>query len=222
MSGIAAQLPQPVRLGELAAAIGGEVVGNADIPITSISSLAEAGAGSITFLANPRYAPMLEDCQAAAVLIAAADPKHDHLSQVVVPNPDFAFAQVVDRFGPQQPRMPVGVHPTAVIGDGVEVGPDCSIGAYAVIEAGASIGAGCVIYPHAYIGFQSIIGEKSVIYPHATVREQCQLGKRVILHSGAVVGSDGFGYATVQGVHHKIPQIGNVIVGDDVEIVHHL
>ena len=114
--------------------------------------------------------------------------------------------------------MPVGVHPTAVIGDGVEIGPDCSIGAYAVIEAGASIGAGCVIYPHAYIGFQSIVGEKSVIYPHATVREQCQLGKRVILHSGAVVGSDGFGYATVQGVHHKIPQIGNVVVGDDVEI----
>jgi UDP-3-O-[3-hydroxymyristoyl] glucosamine N-acyltransferase len=218
VTGLAAQLPQPVRLAELAAAIGGEIVGDGEQIITSISSLAEAGPGSITFLANPRYAPMLAESQAAAVLLAAADEANPHLNQVVVANPDFAFAQVVELFGPQQPRMPIGVHPTAVIGDGVEIGKDCSIGAYAVIEAGASIGSGCVIYPHAYVGFQSIIGEKSIIYPHATVREQCQLGKRVILHSGAVVGSDGFGYATVQGVHHKIPQIGNVVVGDDVEI----
>ncbi|MDA3963187.1 MAG: UDP-3-O-(3-hydroxymyristoyl)glucosamine N-acyltransferase [Planctomycetota bacterium] len=206
-----------VRVAEVAKLLEGRIIGDPELELTGISSLTEAGPGDVSFLANPKYAPHLADTRAAAVLV---DSPHDasHLVQIVVANPDWAFAQLVSAFGPQPGRLPIGVHPTAVIGDGVTLGEQVAIGAYVVIGEGAIIGDNCRIHAHAFIGDDATLGTACTIHPHVTVREGCQLGNKVIIHSGAVIGSDGFGYASVEGVHHKIPQVGIVVVGDDVEI----
>lgn len=206
-----------VRVGDIATFLGGEVIGDPDLVITGISSLAEASAGDISFLANPRYEPMLEQTAASAVLVAKRI-EHSSVCQILVPGPDFAFARVVQEYGPQPRPMAPGVHPTAVIGEGVEIGDDTRIGAYVVIGEGTSIGAGCRIHPNTVVGPDCVIGDETCLHSLVTVREGCSLGKRVIIHSGAVIGSDGFGYASLAGVHHKIPQVGTVIIGDDVEI----
>ena len=206
-----------VQVSEIAELLGGRVIGDPDLAITGISSLTEAEPGDISFLANPKYAPYLAETRASAVLVGAAQDGVE-LVQVVVANPDWAFAKVVEAYGPRPATLPVGVHPTAIIGEGVSLGAEVAIGAYAVIGDGARIGDGTRIYPHAFIGAAAVIGARSTIFPHVTVREACELGDRVIVHSGAVIGSDGFGYASVEGVHHKIPQVGIVVLGDDVEI----
>ncbi|MHC5067124.1 MAG: UDP-3-O-(3-hydroxymyristoyl)glucosamine N-acyltransferase [Planctomycetota bacterium] len=206
-----------VTAGSIAALLDGEVIGDGSVAITGISSLTEAQPGDISFLANPKYAPFLAETNASAVIVGRAE-DCPGLTQIVVANPDHAFARVVETYGPKPSRLPTGVHPSAVIGDGVTLGEDVAIGAYAVIADGATVAAGSRIYPHAFIGEGAAIGAECTIYPHATIRERCQLGDRVIIHSGAVIGSDGFGYASVEGVHHKIPQVGIVVIGDDVEI----
>jgi UDP-3-O-[3-hydroxymyristoyl] glucosamine N-acyltransferase len=136
----------------------------------------------------------------------------------VVANPDFAFARVVATYGPKAVPPPPGIHPTAIIGDRVRLGANLAIGAYVVIADNASIGDNTIIYPHVYIGHETQIGADCMIYPQVSVRERCLIGNRVILHSGVVIGSDGFGYASLEGVHHKIPQVGIVVIEDDVEI----
>ncbi|TVR08680.1 MAG: UDP-3-O-(3-hydroxymyristoyl)glucosamine N-acyltransferase [Planctomycetota bacterium] len=206
-----------VTVAQVAEFLGGKVVGDPQVKVSGISSLAEAKPGDISFLANPRYEPMLEETAASAVLVAKAS-SIDRVSQIVVPNPDYAFAQVVERYGPQPRPVKPGVHPTAVIGEDVQLGEGVSIGAYAVVGDGSVIGDGCRLYPHSVVGDDCQLGPDCCIYPHVTVREGCILGARVFVHSGAVIGSDGFGYASVEGVHHKIPQVGIVVVGDDVEI----
>jgi len=201
---------------EIADLVGGRVVGDPETRITGISGLAEAEPGHVSFLANPRYVGLIAETRASAILVG--EEQDSDVVQVVVSDPDYAFAKVVEHFGPRPRPLKPGVHPAAIIGEGVELGDEVSIGAYAVVADGARIGGGCRIYPHAYVGSDTRLGEDSIVYPHVTVRENCEIGARVILHSGAVIGSDGFGYATVEGVHHKIPQVGNVVVGDDVEI----
>jgi len=202
---------------DIAALVDGRVIGDADRLLTGISSLTEAKPGDISFLANPKYAPYLTETEASAVLVEAEQEAGD-LVQVVVANPDWAFAKVVEAFGPKPSRLPTGVHPTAVVGEGVRLGEEVAIGAYAVIGSGTVIGDRTKVYPHAFIGDGASVGSDSTLYPHVTLRENCVIGQRVIVHSGAVIGSDGFGYASVEGVHHKIPQVGIVVVGDDVEI----
>lgn len=206
-----------VTVAEVATLVKGTVVGDPTQLLTGVSSLTEATPGDITFLANPKYAPFLADCRASAVLVGIKQ-EQNRFVQIVVANPDYAFAQVVDAYGPRPVVLPEGVHPTAVIGEGVHLGKGIAVGAFAVVADGATLGDGCRIYPHTFVGTEASLGNDCILYPHVTVRERCALGDRVIIHSGAVIGSDGFGYASVEGVHHKIPQVGIVVVGDDVEI----
>lgn len=206
-----------VTVAQIAELLGGTVRGDGSTAITGISSLTEAQPGDISFLANPKYAPFLAETRASAVLVAAPQPA-DHVAQIVVANPDHAFARLVATYGPQSAKMPVGVHPLAVIGEDVRLGEGVTIGPYAVIADGARIGDRSVIYPQVFIGASATIGADCLLYPQVSVRERCVLGNRVILHSGAVIGSDGFGYATIEGVHQKIPQVGIVAIEDDVEI----
>lgn len=206
-----------VSVEEIATFLGGAIVGDPQQEITGISSLAEAKDGDISFLANPRYESMIEETNASAVLVAK-ELNAPRICQIIVEHPDFAFARVVQQYGPQPRPMQPGIHPTAVIGEGVNIGEDTRIGAYVVIGDGADIGAGCRIHAHSVIGDDAQLGHGCCIHSHVTVREGCVLGQRVIVHSGAVIGSDGFGYASLAGVHHKIPQVGIVVVGDDVEI----
>jgi UDP-3-O-[3-hydroxymyristoyl] glucosamine N-acyltransferase len=206
-----------VTVGEIAQLLGGSVIGDAGTLITGISSLTEAKPGDISFLANQKYAPFLSETRASAVLVAKPE-NAPALAQVVVPNPDHAFARLVEHYGPPAARVRVGIHPTAVIGENVILGDDVAIGPYVVIGDGARIGDRTMLHPHVVIGAHASIGSDGVLYPQVSIRERCQLGNRVIIHSGAVIGSDGYGYATVQGVHEKIPQVGIVVIEDDVEI----
>lgn len=207
----------PVRLRQLAELVGGTVVGDPDTEIRGISGIKEAGPGDITFVANRRYIPLLAETRAAAAVVGPGVDSR-HLPLVVVGNPDLAFAQVVALFGPDPVVAPVGVHPSAVIGRDVHLGAGVSVMPLVVIDDGAQVGAGTVLYPHVYVGREAHIGRDCILYAGVKVRERCLLGDRVIIHSNAVIGSDGFGYATVEGVHHKIPQVGIVQIDDDVEI----
>ncbi len=204
-------------LREIAELIGGEVVGDGDIVITGVSGIKEAAEGDIAFLANPKYQPLLESTKAAAV-ITSRDILKAPKPIIRIENPSLAFAKVVELAMPERNRHPRGIHPTAVIGRNVTLGKDIGIGAYVVIDDGASIGDRTVVYPGCYIGRDSRVGCDTLIYANVSVREEIIIGDRVIIHSGTVIGSDGFGFATIDGVHHKIPQVGTVVVEDDVEI----
>ncbi len=206
-----------IALGRIAQVLGGQVVGDDGVHITGISGIKEAGPGDITFVANPRYLPLLKETRASAAVVGPGVNSAD-LPLVVVDNPDMAFARVVELFGLETPRAAVGVHPSAVIGEGTSLGEGVSVMELAVVDDGTSVGDGTVIYPHVYVGQQARIGRDCILYPGVKIRERCLLGDRVIIHSNTVIGSDGFGYATVEGVHHKIPQVGIVQIDDDVEI----
>lgn len=204
-------------LKEIAEYIDGEVVGSADVVITGVSGIKEAKEGDITFLANPKYSPLIETTNASAI-ITSNDIKSSRKPIIRTQNPSLAFTKAISFIMPYQIRHPKGIHQTAIIGKNVSLGKDAAIGPYVVVEDGASIGDRSIIYSGCFIGSNSRIGNDSLIYSNVSIREHINIGKRVVIHSGTVIGSDGFGFATVEGLHHKIPQIGTVEVGDDVEI----
>ncbi|HSG29659.1 MAG TPA: UDP-3-O-(3-hydroxymyristoyl)glucosamine N-acyltransferase [Candidatus Krumholzibacterium sp.] len=205
------------HLEELARVVGGEVIGDGSIEISGVAGIKEARRGEITFLANSKYEGFLSTTKASAVIAS----ENGNFSGPVIraDNPYLAFLKVVTLFaqGPLE-KYPRGVHPSAVISPGAQIGEEASIGAFAVIGNGVRIGRRATILPMACICEEVVIGEDCLIYPHVTIREKCELGSRVIIHSGAVIGSDGFGYAKEGCKHHKIPQIGIVRIEDDVEI----
>ncbi len=211
-----------LSLQELAAQVGGQLSFGGDAPpqvlIRGVASVAEAAPDEVTFLGNLKYLPALRRSRAAAVLVAMDFSENVNPALIRVPNPSLAFAQLVARFAPEPVTHPVGVHPTAILGDGVQLGAGVSVQAYAVLEAGASVGAGSVIGAHTYLGHGARIGADCLLHPRVTVGSRCVVGDRVMLHSGVVLGSDGFGFEMVQGRHVKIPQVGIVQVDNDVEI----
>jgi UDP-3-O-[3-hydroxymyristoyl] glucosamine N-acyltransferase len=204
-------------LKEIAQFIGGEAIGDSGVVITGASGIKEARAGDITFLANPKYSSLLAATAASAV-ITPYDIKDSIKPIIRVDNPSLAFAKVISLILPDTAAHPKGIHPTAILGKDVLIGRDVALGPYVVIEEGASIGDNSVIYPHVFIGRGSKLGEGCLIYPNVSIRERIVIGKRAIIHSGTVIGSDGFGFVTVEKAHHKIPQVGTVEIGDDVEI----
>ena len=204
-------------LGELAAELGGEVVGDPNVVIRGVAGIKEAEPGDLTFIANARYEGYLDDTRASAV-ICAPGTRRTQVPLVLVENPYLAFQKIVRVFRPDLDRPEPGVHPTAVVSPAATVGEGASVGPHCVVEAGARIGARVVLMPGCYVGPRSAVGDDSFLWPRVTIREDCELGARCILHPGVVVGSDGFGFALDAGRYHKIPQVGNVVIGDDVEI----
>ena len=201
----------------LAALLDARLIGDGGLEITGVAGVREAGAGDITFLVNPRYEAYLADTGASAVLVA--EPRADcRVAQLVTADPYVAFLRCVKIFRQERPRPPAGVHPTAVVGKGVTLGKDVSIGPYAVIEEGATLGDGAVVMAHSYVGHRARLGQEAFLFPQVVVREECVLGDRVVIHSGTIIGADGFGYARDGGSYHKVPQVGNVVLDDDVEI----
>ncbi|HUV36187.1 MAG TPA: UDP-3-O-(3-hydroxymyristoyl)glucosamine N-acyltransferase [Patescibacteria group bacterium] len=204
-------------LEELAGIVGGEIIGDRNIMIRGVAGIKEAEEGQITFLANPRYEPFLRETKASAI-IANRD---GNLPRTIlkVSNPYLAFLKVVTLFSKSpMERYRRGVHPTAIVDQSAAVGRETSIGAYAVIGEGVVIGDRTTILPHVCICNDVTIGTDCLLYPHVTIRERCTIGNEVIIHAGAVIGSDGFGYAKDGNTHHKIPQIGIVSIEDNVEI----
>ncbi len=205
------------RLAEIARLIRGELIGDGDITITGVAPLEEAGEGDLTFVEDLNLLPLGEKTKAAAV-IAPREAAHTIRKPLIVTeDPKLAFSKVLELFAPG-PSIPVGVHPTAIVAKGAHLGQRVAIGPYVVIEEGVRIGDDVVIYPFVFIGREADIGEKTIIYPHVFIGERVTVGRRCIIHAGAAVGADGFGYLHTPEGHYKIPQIGTVIIEDDVEI----
>ena len=204
-------------LKEIAELVGGEITGDSNVVIKGVAGIKEAEDGDITFLANPKYAPLINTTHASAIITdydVAGGPK----PLIRTKNPSLAFAKVISSFTPQELIKPSGIHSTAIIGKGVSLGKNVAVGPYVVIEDEASLGDNSIVYAGTFIGHHAKIGSGALIYPNVSIRERVLIGKNVIIHSGTVIGSDGFGFAAVEGKHHKIPQIGIVEIGDDVEI----
>lgn len=182
-----------------------------------MNGLDDAGPGEVTFLANPRFASRVASTRASAII---AD---ESLVSAPCPilrttHPYVACASAVELLTPAVP-VPRGIHPQSAVATDAVVGPDVAIGAFVVIGAGARIGARTILHPHVVIGPGAVIGEDCVLHARVSVRDQVEVGDRVVLQDGAVIGSEGFGFATrADGTHQKIPQVGRVVIGDDVEI----
>lgn len=205
-----------MKLKEIASLVHGEIFGESDLDIRGVSGIKEAREGDITFLSGKRHVKDLTHCRASCIIV------QEHLrdlalTQLKVANPHLAFARLLELFY-VEPLKPAGVSGDSIISDKAQIAADVTVFPFSYIADGASIGAGSVIYPFVYVGENTVIGEQCTIYPHVTLQGRVTIGNRVIIHSGSVVGSDGFGYVFHEGKHYKIPQIGGVIIGDDVEI----
>jgi UDP-3-O-[3-hydroxymyristoyl] glucosamine N-acyltransferase len=206
-----------ITLKEIAKAIDAEIIGKTDTAITGISGIKEAKEGDITFLANSRYEHLLRATKAAAVIVSK-DIESCGKTLLKVNNPSLAFVKVVNLFAPHRIKHPEGIHPAALISKKAKLGKGVCVGAYTIIEDDVVVGDNTIIYGSCYIGHNTKIAKASLIYPQVVIRERIDIGNRVIIHSGAVIGSDGFGFVAVRGVQEKIPQIGTVVIEDDVEI----
>ncbi len=205
-----------VTLGELAELVGGEVTGDEDLEITGVSGLEDALPGTITLVMGAQALSLAKKSGAAAFIL----PKHleaPGLPGIKTANPKLAFAKILEYFHPPQHPRP-GIHSSAVIGKGFHCGEKCYIGPLVFIGRNVTLGDRVIIHPGAVIEEESKIGSDTVIHPNVTIKSRTVIGSRVIIHAGAVIGSDGFGFVTVEGKHHKIPQVGYVKIEDDVEI----
>jgi UDP-3-O-[3-hydroxymyristoyl] glucosamine N-acyltransferase len=215
-----------MRLDELARRIGATLHGDASVEVSACAPVDRAAAGQVSFVANSKYIDHLTRTGASAVIVAPGVPVRDGLARLEATDPYFAFREAMvalhgfrrhphpaDAMAQSPLRSPQAVvHASARVGEGTALHAGC------VVERGASLGARCVLYPGAYVGEHAVLGDDCVLFPGATVYDRCCLGHRVTLHAHAVIGSDGFGYATHKGRHEKIPQAGIVVLEDDVEI----
>jgi UDP-3-O-[3-hydroxymyristoyl] glucosamine N-acyltransferase len=206
-----------MKLGELATRLGCELRGDAHIEIERVAPIEVAGAGDLTFVGNPRYARYLEGTRAAAVIVTPDLPDLA-VATLRAKDPHLAFAKAIELF--YVPVTPTaGVHPTAVIAPTATVGANASIGAYVVIGDHVRIGANATLAPHVVIYPEATIGDRFTAHAHVAIRERVQIGNEVTIHAGAVIGSDGFGYALdTDGSIRKIVQGGTVVLEDRVEI----
>ena len=210
---------QDRTVAELAEVVRGRVHGDPQTVIRGIASIEEARSGDITFAESERFLENAQLSPASAILTAPMPALTSTVTKafIEVENPRLAFAQLLSLFAPEQ-YLERTVHPSAVLGSGVRLGANVSIGAGAVIGENVTIGDGSTIYPMAYLGDDCEIGTETTLYPNATLLRGTIVGSRCVLHPGSVLGADGYGFVTVGGKHQKIPQIGHVWVGDDCEI----
>jgi UDP-3-O-[3-hydroxymyristoyl] glucosamine N-acyltransferase len=207
-----------LTLREIAALTGGELVGDGSLLIEGLAKIEDAGAGQLTFVANPKYQKHLRETRATAVIVPLDVVPPGNKPVIRVEDPYFAFLLAVRAFFPEKPFIEEGVHPTAVIGREVKLGEKMRIGAHVVIGDRCQIGSGTTLMPGVVLGNDVTVGIVCVIHANVSLREGVILGDRIIIHDGTVIGSDGFGFAFKDGKYHKIPQVGTVVIEDDVEI----
>ncbi|MCF8305228.1 MAG: UDP-3-O-(3-hydroxymyristoyl)glucosamine N-acyltransferase [Ignavibacteriales bacterium] len=208
-----------IKLKEIAELVSGKLIGDENAEIKAVAKISEARKGDLTFLYLPAYAKFLESTHATAVLINPDIPKTNAgLTYIEVANPNHALQKIIVRYFQYRPDIS-GIDPTASIGNGSVYGNNCAIGKNVVIGNNVIIGNNSVIMHNTVILDDCRIGDDTLIYPNVTIREKSEIGSRVILHSGTVIGSDGFGYIpNEKGEYSKVPQIGNVVIEDDVEL----
>ena len=204
------------RLDEIVGRLGGVIEGNdGSLVVTQVATLASAQAGQVAFLANPKYRQQLSSTCASAVILSPKMAAETTLPRIVHANPYAYYARLTALLNPGEQR-PKGVHATAVVASSVP--ESASVGEHVVVGREVSIGEDVVLYPGCCIGDGVSIGDGSVLYPNVVVYRACQIGKRAVIQAGAVIGGDGFGFAKEGEAWVKIPQIGRVVIGDDVEI----
>lgn len=204
-------------LGEIAELVNGDLEGDPNIIITGISGIKESKEGDITFLANSKYFSLALTTKASAIITSR---EHIEFNKPLIKtdNPSIAFTKVASLISSGGIKQIEGIHPTAIISKKAKLGKNVAVGAYVVIEGSVEVKDDTVILCGCYLGPNTKLGKNCLIYPHVSIREKTEIGDRVIIHSGAVIGSDGFGFAIVRGIQEKIPQIGSVLIEDDVEI----
>jgi UDP-3-O-[3-hydroxymyristoyl] glucosamine N-acyltransferase len=203
-------------LEEIAAYLGGRVDGDGGVLIGGLATLDDAGEGQLTFLANPKYAAKVATTKATAVLLPEGGNAHGH-NAIFHPNPYLAFAKLLTLFYTAPPAR-LGVMPGAFVAEGAKIGSDVTIYPGASVGAGAVVGDRVTLHPGVAVYPGAVIGDDVTLYANVSIRERCRVGNRVTIHDGTVVGSDGFGYAPDGKSWYKIPQIGIVIIEDDVEV----
>ena len=201
---------------EIAKLLAGEVLGDVNATLTGFAMIDKAKAGDLTFAETPEYFAAAE-ASAATAIIASKDFSSDKKTVIRVANPRLAFAKALAVFFPE-PKFAAGIHPSAVVAASAQVDPTAHIGPHCTIGERVKIGANCVLQSGNSVGDDSVLGDETNLFPNVTIYSRTQIGKRVRIHAGAVIGSDGFGYVFDTSFHRKVPQIGNVILGDDVEI----
>ena len=203
---------------EIAQLVGGELAGNPDTVVTGMAGIREAQPGDLSFVASPKYLGAVKTTQASVVILAHKAVVETTRALIRVDNPTAAFTKVVERVAPPAVKFGAGVHPSAVVAPTAKLGRNVSVQPTAVIEDGVVIGDRTVIGAGCYVGHGAQIGADCLLYARVVVRERTIIGDRVILHGGVVLGADGFGFETVSGKHRKIPQVGIVEIGDNVEV----
>jgi len=212
-----------MKLRAIAQLLNGTIEGDPEIEIVRPAKIEEAQPGDITFVANPKYARFVESTQASAIIVSSAfavpEQRRSSLNLIRVADPYAGFTRVLQVFAKESEILPPGIHPSAVISKSASIGDEVRIGAHVFIGERVTVGARSQISHNVVLGDDVVIGEDVIIYPQVTIRERCRIGNRVILHPGVVIGSDGFGFApTPEGSYEKIPQLGIVVIEDDVEI----
>ncbi len=205
--------------GQLAERIGAVVQGDAAVQVTGCAALEDAGPQQVSFLANRKYTKLLATSKAGAIIVSPDDAGQvPQRTLLVADDPYFAFREAMVALHGWREQPQPGISEQAYVDPTAQVSELCTIRPFAYIAPRAKVGKRCIIYPHCYIGKDVTIGDDCVIHPNVTIYEGCTLGRRVTLHGGCVIGQDGFCYATHEGEHHKIPQAGNVVIEDDVEL----
>lgn len=206
----------PFTASEIAAQLQGQVRGDGSVVLSSFASADRAKAGDLTFAENETYFHRAEGSAASAILVDG-DFTSDKKTLIKVPNARIAFARVLGIFFPE-PKFAAGIHPTAIVAKSAQVDATAHVGPYCVVGEQVRIGARVVLQGANHVGFQSQLGDDTNLFPNVTIYPRTQIGQRVRIHASSVIGADGFGYVFDQGVHRKVPQVGNVVIGDDVEI----
>jgi len=218
MTSRARRSPVPLELGEVAGLVGGRLHGPGNLLLHGMAPLDEAGPEQLGFLGLSRYARLASSSRAGAFLVAAELEGHVGGSpRVVVDDPYPAMRVLLEKFFPEV-SAPPAVHPTAVVGRRVRLGSGVRIDPYVVIGDGVTVGNGTFVGAHCVLGAGTVVGERTKLHPHVVTYDGSVVGSNVVLHAGVRIGSDGFGYTTVHGEHHKIPQVGRAVVEDGVEI----
>ena len=205
------------KLAELAAQFDCELRGNADVVVDSVGTLAGAGESAVAFLANPHYRSQLASTSAGAVILGPDSAEACPVPALVHPNPYATYARIANFLHPAMTADP-GIHASAVVAPDALIAESAQIGANVVVESGAVVGESVIVGPGSIIGSDARIGDATILKARATIHDRVRIGRRCIVHSGAVIGGDGFGFALDESGWLKVPQLGSVVVGDDVSI----
>lgn len=205
-----------ITLRKLASIIGGKVIGAPEQVIRGVSDIKEGAPDTVTFLFNPKHQKLINQTSASAIIVSDATLLNDK-NGIVVDNPRLAMVKVLELFEPPNNREK-GIHTTAIIHKSVKIGKNVDIGAFSVIGHNSQIADGTTIHNNVSVGDKVIIGTNVTIYPQVAIYSRTNIGNNVIIDMGTVIGSSGYGYETENDIHHKIPQIGSVVIDDDVDI----